>query len=281
MEFWTRSATVQVGDKTYSMSDFDFDFDVQFEDSKEPTTAVVTIYNLAETTRNSMKKGDPVILNAGYEGDIGVIFVGQIAGIKHSHSSTEWATKITASEALEEWLTAQVNKTYTQETTASAMVQDLLNIFGIEVGTFELVEDKTYTRGRVCKGKLKDVITEIVVSDCKSRFLVRDGRIIINDPAAGVNSGYTLSAETGLLRADDDEAKTEIETDLTTQKTPSEKDEDAQNKTRQCLLNYHIGAADEITIQSKSLNGKYLVLRGNHKGSKSGDWITEIEVKPA
>ena len=115
MEFWTRSATVQVGDKTYSMSDFDFDFDVQFEDSKEPTTAVVTIYNLAETTRNSMKKGDPVILNAGYEGDIGVIFVGQIAGIKHSHSSTEWATKITASEALEEWLTAQVNKTYTQE----------------------------------------------------------------------------------------------------------------------------------------------------------------------
>ena len=61
MEFWTRSATVQVGDKTYSMSDFDFDFDVQFEDSKEPTTAVVTIYNLAETTRNSMKKGDPVI----------------------------------------------------------------------------------------------------------------------------------------------------------------------------------------------------------------------------
>ena len=281
MEFWTRSATVQVEDKTYSMSDFDFDFDVQFEDSKEPTTAVVTIYNLAETTRNSMKKGDPVILNAGYEGDIGVIFVGQIAGIKHSHSSTEWATKITASEALEEWLTAQVNKTYTQETTASAMVQDLLNIFGIEVGTFELVEDKTYTRGRVCKGKLKDVITEIVVSDCKSRFLIRDGRIIINDPAAGVNSGYTLSAETGLLRADDDEAKTEIETDLTTQKTPSEKDEDAQNKTRQCLLNYHIGAADEITIQSKSLNGKYLVLRGNHKGSKSGDWITEIEVKPA
>ena len=214
-------------------------------------------------------------------GDIGVIFVGQIAGIKHSHSSTEWATKITASEALEEWLTAQVNKTYTQETTASAMVQDLLNIFGIEVGTFELVEDKTYTRGRVCKGKLKDVITEIVVSDCKSRFLIRDGRIIINDPAAGVNSGYTLSAETGLLRADDDEAKTEIETDLTTQKTPSEKDEDAQNKTRQCLLNYHIGAADEITIQSKSLNGKYLVVRGNHKGSKSGDWITEIEVKPA
>lgn len=281
MEFWTRSATVQVGDKTYSMSDFDFDFDVQFEDSEEPTTAVVTIYNLAETTRNSMKKGDPVILNAGYEGDIGVIFVGQIAGIKHSHSSTEWATKITASEALEEWLTAQVNKTYTQETTASAMVQDLLNIFGIEVGTFELVEDKTYTRGRVCKGKLKDVITEIVVSDCKSRFLIRDGRIIINDPAAGVNSGYTLSAETGLLRADDDEAKTEIETDLTTQKTPSEKDEDAQNKTRQCLLNYHIGAADEITIQSKSLNGKYLVVRGNHKGSKSGDWITEIEVKPA
>lgn len=280
MDFWTRSAMLQVGGEIYSLDNFEFDFDVQFEDSKEPTTAVVNVLNLSESTRNSMKKGDPVIINAGYEGDIGVIFVGQIAGLKHSHSGTEWNTKITASQALEEWLTAQVNKTYTQSITAKGMVQDLLNIFGIEVGTFELVNNKTYQRGRVCKGKLKDVLTDIVVSDCKSRFLIRDGRIIINNPATGVNSGYILSPETGLLRANDDEAKVEIETDLTTQQTPAQKDEEAQTKTRQCLLNYHIGAGDQITIQSKTLNGQYLVVRGEHKGSKSGDWITEIEVAP-
>lgn len=159
MEFWTRSATVQVGDKTYSMSDFDFDFDVQFEDSKEPTTAVVTIYNLAETTRNSMKKGDPVILNAGYEGDIGVIFVGQIAGIKHSHSSTEWATKITASEALEEWLTAQVNKCYDQSpeaaVTTTQQVIQMIRGYKPEYPIFYDVEYEPYNTGEDDSGRSK------------------------------------------------------------------------------------------------------------------------------
>ena len=175
MDFWLRSATLQIGGNRYSMDDLAFDFEVPFEDSDELTTATVNAYNLSANTRNSIKKGDPVIINAGYEGDLGVIFVGQVSGLSHKHSSTEWTTKITATEALDQWLTAQVNKTYTKSIKAKAMVQDLLNIFGIEVGTFELAIDKEYPRGRVCKGKLKDVLKEIVVSDCKSRFLIRAG----------------------------------------------------------------------------------------------------------
>lgn len=200
MDFWLRSATLQIGGNRYSMDDLAFDFEVPFEDSDELTTATVNAYNLSANTRNSIKKGDPVIINAGYEGDLGVIFVGQVSGLSHKHSSTEWTTKITATEALDQWLTAQVNKTYTKSIKAKAMVQDLLNIFGIEVGTFELAIDKEDPRGRVCKGKLKDVLKEIVVSDCKSRFLIRCGKIIINNPADGVNKGYLLSPETGLLR---------------------------------------------------------------------------------
>lgn len=157
MDFWLRSATLQIGGNRYSMDDLAFDFEVPFEDSDELTTATVNAYNLSANTRNSIKKGDPVIINAGYEGDLGVIFVGQVSGLSHKHSSTEWTTKITATEALDQWLTAQVNKTYTKSIKAKAMVQDLLNIFGIEVGTFELAIDKEYPRGRVCKGKLKDV----------------------------------------------------------------------------------------------------------------------------
>ena len=211
MDFWLRSATLQIGGNRYSMDDLAFDFEVPFEDSDELTTATVNAYNLSANTRNSIKKGDPVIINAGYEGDLGVIFVGQVSGLSHKHRSTEWTTKITATEALDQWLTAQVNKTYTKSIKAKAMVQDLLNIFGIEVGTFELAIDKEYPRGRVCKGKLKDVLKEIVVSDCKSRFLIRCGKIIINNPTDGVNKGYLLSPETGLLRTDEEKVVIEVE----------------------------------------------------------------------
>ena len=256
MDFWLRSATLQIGGNRYSMDDLAFDFEVPFEDSDELTTATVNAYNLSANTRNSIKKGDPVIINAGYEGDLGVIFVGQVSGLSHKHSSTEWTTKITATEALDQWLTAQVNKTYTKSIKAKAMVQDLLNIFGIEVGTFELAIDKEYPRGRVCKGKL-------------------------NNPTDGVNKGYLLSPETGLLRTDEEKVVIEVETDLDTKKTTEEKDEEAQTKKRNSLLNYHLGPADIIRIQSSDLNGQFIIVRGTHKGSQSGDWKTEIEVRPA
>lgn len=280
MQFWIRSATLQIGGNRYSMDDLAFEFDVPFQDSDELSTATVTAYNLSSTTRNGIKKGDPVIINAGYEGDLGVIFVGQVSGLSHKHSSTEWTTKITATEALDQWLTTQINKTYTKSIKAKALVQDLLNIFGIEVGTFDLAIDKEYPRGRVCKGKLKDVLKEIVVSDCKSRFLIRCGKIIINRPEDGVNRGYLLSPASGLLLADEEKVAIAVETDLDTKKTTEQKSEEAQTKKRRCLLNYHIGPADIIRIQSADLNGQFIVYQGSHKGSPGGDWITELEVKP-
>lgn len=161
------------------------------------------------------------------------------------------------------------------------MLQDLLNIFGIEIGTFDLAIDKEYPRGKVCKGKLKDVLTEIVVSDCKSRFLIRCGKIIINNPADGVNKGYLLSPRTGLLRSDEEKEEIHIETGLDTKKSTDTKNEEAATKKRCSLLNYHLGPADLIKIQSSDLNGRFMIVRGTHRGSQSGDWKTEIEVKPA
>ena len=158
MEFWIRTATLQIGTKKYSLDDLTFDFEVPFEDSEELVTATINAYNLSAATRNGIRKGDPVIINAGYEGDMGVIFVGQVSGLSHKRSTTDWCTKITATEALDEWLTAQINKTYQKGIKAKAMLQDLLNIFGIEIGTFDLALDKEYPRGKVCKGKLKDVV---------------------------------------------------------------------------------------------------------------------------
>lgn len=276
MNFWKRAATLQIGPRRYDLSRLYFEFDVPFRDSETLGTAEITVHNLAESTRNEIRRGTPIILNAGYEGDLGVIFTGQISRATHTHSGTEWITKITAAEALEEWLTCEVNKTYTEGSTARAIVQDLLNIFGLEVGRMELAVDKVYPRGRVCKGKVKDVLTEIVTLDCKSRFLIRNGTVVINAPDEGLDAGYLLSAETGLLRAENETSDTDTTTNQTTQTTGGK----PPSYIRRCLLNHHLGPANTIQIVSRSLNGKYLVVSGRHKGSPSGDWLTEIEVRP-
>ena len=113
--FWKRSATLQIGSRRYDMSNLYFEFDVPFKDSDTLGTASITVHNLADATRKEIVKGTPVILNAGYEGDIGVIFTGKVSRVVDEHSDTEWITKITGVEALEEWLSSEVNKTYAEK----------------------------------------------------------------------------------------------------------------------------------------------------------------------
>ena len=102
MKFWKRQATLQIGSKRFGMDDLYFKFTVPFEDSEKLGTATIEAYNLSPATRNSIKKGMPIILNAGYEGDIGAIFTGKVSQVSDKHSGTEVITTIAAAEALEE-----------------------------------------------------------------------------------------------------------------------------------------------------------------------------------
>lgn len=280
MEQWIRSATLQVGPYRYSLDGIDFSFTVTFQDSEELASANVEIKNLSENTCRSLQRGHVVIINAGYESNIDVIFKGKIESVSSKHEGTDRTTKIQAIEVMDEWLNSQINKTYKKDIMAQDMVDDMLNIFGVEVGKMELVDNKCYPRGRTCAGMTKDLLQEIVMSDCQSRFLIRAGQVYINDPQDGINMGLLLSPGTGLLRCDEDGEITEFETDLTAGSSREEKDANAGLKKRRCLLNPNLGAGDIVMFQSKSLNGRHMVVRGSHIGSQSGDWVTEIEVKP-
>ena len=71
---------------------------------------------------------------------------------------------------------------------APGAINDLLTMFGLEVGTMELVEDKTYSRGRVCKGKVKDVLN--VGDEVEARVIKVDTderRIGLSIKAVGEN----------------------------------------------------------------------------------------------
>lgn len=103
MSFWMREATLQIGSKVYQMDDLYFEFEVPFEDSDTLQSATFKAYNLAESTRKGIKRGSVIILNAGYEGDIGAIFVGKVSACSHKHDKTNWITSITATAAMVEW----------------------------------------------------------------------------------------------------------------------------------------------------------------------------------
>lgn len=280
MAFWIRDATLAIGSNKYTLGEMNFSFEVPFEDSDEPPVATVKVINLSANTRAGIKKNDTVILNAGYEGDIGCILVGKVAGLKHKQANVDWTTTITVQPCADEILGKMINKTYKENTTALVIVKDLLNIFGVEVGKCELSINKSYPRGRVCRGNLKQVLTEIVVSECKSRFIIRTtGQVYITKAEDGINNGLTLTPANGLLRADEEKVAIAVETQSNSQKTGEARDDD-DHVSRSCLLNYGVATAEVVKIKSSDLNGKFLVSKGKHVGGRTGDWKTTMELKP-
>lgn len=279
MAFWIRAATLVIGSKKYDLDGLDFSFEIPFEDSDEPPVATVKVTNLSANTRNSIKKNDPVILNAGYEGDVGCILVGKVVGLKHKQNNVDWTTTLTVQPCAEEILGRLVNKTYAENTKALAMVKDLLNIFGVEVAQCELTNDITYPRGRVCRGNLRQVLKEIIVRECKSRFIIRTtGQTYITKAEDGINNGLTITPASGLLRTDEEEIPIPIETKANSQKTGEARDEDTIS--RSCLLNYNVATAEVVKVQSSDLNGRFIVVKGKHSGSRTGAWKTDMELKP-
>ncbi len=279
MAFWIRDAALVIGHNKYTLDGLNFSFEIPFEDSDEPPVATVKVTNLSPTTRANIKKNDPVVLNAGYVGDVGCILVGKVVGLKHKQSNVDWTTTMTIQPCADEILGALINKTYSENIKASAIVRDLLNIFGVEVAKCELSNDKTYPRGRVCRGILKQVLTEIVVSECKSRFIIRaTGQIYITKSDDGIDNGLLLTPANGLLNADEEKIAIPLETASNSQTTGEARDENLVS--RSCLLQYRIATAEVVKIQSKNLNGKFLVTKGKHTGSRSGDWETSMELKP-
>ena len=279
MGFWLRYATLTIGNNKYSLDELNFTFDVPFEDSEEPPVATVTITNLSPNTRANIKRDDPVILNAGYQGDVGCILIGKVVGLKHKWTNVDWVTTLTVQPCADEILDRLVNKTYVEEITASAIIRDLLNIFGAEVSRCELSIDKQYPRGRVCRGILRQILSEIIVSECKSRFIVRaTEQVYITKAEDGVNNGLTLTSANGLLRADTEHVVIPVETKANSQTTGENRKDD--NISRSCLLNYNIAAAEVVKIQSSDLNGRFIVVKGSHKGGRTGDWKTLMELRP-
>lgn len=277
MSFWIRDANLTIGKKKYDLREFNFSFEISFEDSDEPPVATITVTNLSESTRSNIKKNDRIILNAGYEGDVGCILIGKVAGLKHKQSNTDWLSTLTVLPCADEILGKQINKTYARNTKASAIVKDLLNIFGVEVAKCELSEDKTYPRGRVCKGNLKKVLAEIVTTECKSRFVIRPtGQLFITKDDVGIGKGVLLTSASGLLRANEEKVQIEPEP-----KKKATKSEPEKLISRTCLLNHRISTAEFVKIQSDSLNGIFVVAKGKHKGGNSGEWKTYLELKPA
>jgi hypothetical protein len=267
---WIRKIQAVLGGRSFTLDGFDMSFKCEFGASETPNTVELSIANLAPGTINAhAAAGGRIILNAGYEGDVGNIASGYVAEVSTSWSGTNKTTTVVGLDASADYMGQTVSKAYAPGTTASQILADLASMTGLAMGDAQLKTDAQYTRGLSVSGRLRDVLKGIVERDCETNMQILNGAIVIRPIGAGLATGFVLSPQTGLIGSPEP-----VSGDA------GGEGEKADYKVR-CLLNYRIGCMSRIRIKSRLLDAEAVVLRGTHSGSRRGPFETEAEVRLA
>ena len=262
-----RQVSVSAGGVKIESPPFDIHFQLRFDTDPEPNLAVIDIFNLSDDTANKVKRGQSVILNAGYAGDMGTILAGTIDEIQSfwetaGGSGNERILRLEAGDATDRWLQSKINKTYKAGTKAGRVVADMLGMFGLEIGAFQLPKDITYINGRTFTGSLQAALRQ-VVTDCGAKLHIANGVIFILPPEKSNQTAVLLNPDTGLIES------------------PERIEREGEESWRVIsLLNHRIRADSIIKIESRKITGFFRVVKGEHVAGDQ-DFETRIEVVAA
>lgn len=257
---------IKTGDLAIKNEALDITFTVPFDDDAEANEAEITIYNLSKTSREKIKKDQKITIEAGYKGDVGVIFSGYVTKKKTKHERVDIATTIYAadSRALKERKVK--SKSYKGGVKASAILRDLVAMIKMPVGAFKIRRDYTYKDSVTVEGELMESIRKYAQVCGVSTYVNKD-KIYVRSLKEGDNTKFTVESATGLLSVE------EFEEEVTAEKY---KDKIKGYKISM-LMQHRITTASIIKLQSKDVKGTFRVRSGEHTYDGT-DMLTEIEV---
>ncbi|MBQ3476973.1 MAG: SH3 domain-containing protein [Clostridia bacterium] len=251
-----------------------------------PNYSQITIYNMNQQTISSIKAGDRVVLEAGYEGgNYGMIFTGDIVQpMVHRESSTDIALTLIVQDG-----DVYLNSAFTAKTLSKASTQgDVITACMTEdVARGAITGDLPKTkmvRGKVLFGKSAKYLRK-VAANSNGQFYIEDGKVnIVAAKDYSSSQAVELNPMTGLIGM------------------PEQTDDGVKG---QCLINPSIKLNTLIYINSKlvtpkqvaegetkytavNADGVYRIVKLTVEGDTHGDsWymtfeaITQSGKKPA
>lgn len=252
-------------------------FTIPFGDDENIDTAEIQVYNLQDSTINSIAIDSPVTLSAGYQNDYGVIFDGTLKKRETKWENVDKITTCKCIDAPKDYTKTVFKKTYGRNTNASVILKELAEKAGLKIGDIDLPIDFVYRSGKVLNGKIKQLMSE-VAHDCKAKLHVNKNQVFVRDYKKGDNLGLAISKETGLI--DDPEEIEEETTDEKGSQFMNDKKKIKGYKIKM-LLNPRVTTDVIIVLTSQKTSGTFRVSKGKHIGDwRSTDWYTECEVVP-
>lgn len=181
------------------------DLRVKFEVTKDltgyPNLAKIQIFNLSANTRARIKdEFDKVIFNAGYEGNVRLLFKGQIRNVTHLKQGVDYITTIYAHDGARDFDTAKVNVTFKEGTKVEQIVEHVIGSFkdvshGVIEGISGLGER---LQGVTLSGSSKDVMDQLAEEN-NFEWNINNEAINVIPKNETMDKTFLISSATGMI----------------------------------------------------------------------------------
>lgn len=166
-------------------------FDIQKTPfGSSPNHSKFEIYNMSPENRARIKKGNVVLLRAGYMGALDTIFVGNISllGLKTQRHGADIVTTFEAGDGESAIVNARLDKSYPPGTPLYRVLQDLAgamaqvttaNPFGVNAGSAIGIPPETFGRGYTVSGECRRSLDKLL-KPRGLRWHVQNGNLFIH-----------------------------------------------------------------------------------------------------
>lgn len=204
-EQWIRKASLIVGtEDALDLSELRFIFRIKRGDTQTPNTLRVRVYNVSEQTAlRTMKEFTRVVLQAGYEGNYGIIFDGTIIQVRIGRENqTDTYVDITAADGDSAYNFGFVNTTLAAGATMQDVVDASLKVMepkGVTKGYMAPLTERRLPRGKVMFGLARDFMAGVARTS-QSVWSIQDGKAVMW-PETSYNPGDVpeIGPDTGLV----------------------------------------------------------------------------------
>lgn len=251
-----------------------FAFTVERKAVREPSKAQLVLTNLSAESRNTLQdKGALVVIEAGYQGQTGAVFMGSSYKVTHAHVGPDWTTTIEAADGGKEVSVAKGAWSFGKGSSAARAVVTIAQGIGLPLSSGSRLNPNppTLRNGYAFAGRAVAALDDITKAT-GLRWSIQDNQIqILDDSQPGDGFGdIVLSADTGMIGSPE-----RGERDAKTGRRPY---------TVRCLINPLIRPERLLLISSKDqpqFSGRYRVRGVKATGDTHGDdWTMTLDVDP-
>ncbi len=239
--------------------------------SSTPNTSEITVCNLNEASRSFVQAPRAhVRLLAGYDGDLGLLFAGDVRWAPSNLVGADWITKMELGDGLRAHKHARVSKSYAPGTDARQVLKDAAGTMGLKIPT-NISEAKElltqFTSGISISGPSEAEITKLLEPRGMS-WSIQDGEMrVVRDDQSLPGEAYLVDEEHGMV-------------DSPAYGAPAKKG-GKHLLTFRTLLRPELTPGRRVKLAARGASGFFRIEKVSSVGdTRAAEWFSNIEARP-